>query len=167
MRRNVVGAYVLHLLREQCFDAGGDPIRGKQAEIRKATGFTSAHVTHIFARAREGRGSGRGVGDDFAHALAEKWFRITYAELEARAVAWEATQPAEERRRDEHEPPYWRRDPGWAEALSAAKDEAQRRGLRIPDRYFFEAGEAVVPGRSPTAEGVIRLAELLWVTDRG
>ncbi len=164
-RRNIVGAYVLHRLREECIDAQGNLIRGKQAAIAKATDFTSAHLTHVFKRLREGHGSGRGVGDDLAHALAEKWWRISYADLEQAAKVWAAQNPAPEEGTET--PPRWRLDPGWSAVVVAAREEAQRRGLKIPDRYFAQAGDAVVPDRAPTPEGVVRLAELLWVTDPG
>lgn len=73
-RRKIVGAYVRERLRSEC------TVRGAAANIARATGFSTAHVTNV-------QKQDRGVGDDFAEAIARYW-GMTYAQLEEEAQRW-------------------------------------------------------------------------------
>lgn len=77
-RKHRISAYVRERLARECDD------RGKQAEIARATGFTTAHISKVI--------NGAGVGPDFLHALAEFW-RTDTAALEADALKRPASAP--------------------------------------------------------------------------
>lgn len=161
VRRNVVGQYVLHRLRAECFDPSGEPIRGTQAAIAKATNFTSAHLAHVFERIRLGAPHGRGVGHDFATALAERWWKVPFAELETQARAWATAHPEDELSPPSRSAPLLRFDPRWSAALAEAK-------ARSPEKkhaYLDRAGDAVVPDREVTWELIVRVADLLMATE--
>lgn len=66
----------------------GEGKRGEAAKIAKKTGFSSAHIANV------SNGNIRGVGDDFARAMAKFW-GMTYAQLEAVATG-HATDPVVE-----------------------------------------------------------------------
>jgi hypothetical protein len=69
--RRAIGSYVRRRLSEEC------KTRGTAAKIARETGFTTAHLTNV-------QKSERGVGDDFAHAMADYW-GMTYGQLEEAA----------------------------------------------------------------------------------
>lgn len=74
--RHLVAAYVADRLGREC------KVRGKGAEIARATGFTRGHVSAVVNGAS-------GVGEDFADRIAAYW-GMTYDELQAEAERWAA-----------------------------------------------------------------------------
>lgn len=54
--------------------------------------------------------------------------------------------------------------PGWDAALEEAQRERDRERWP-PGDYLDRAGDAVVPGRTPSSRLILSLAELLWRTD--
>jgi len=79
--RHAIGRYVRRRLAEEC------RTRGTAAKIARETGFTTAHLTNV-------QKSERGVGDDFAHAMAGYW-GMTFAQLEEAALKDKASSRAE------------------------------------------------------------------------
>lgn len=143
--REIVGSYVRHRLREECRE------RGTAAHIARETGFTTAHLTNV-------QKEGRGIGEEFARAMATYWNR-SYAELEDEAQAWYAAQPPSVRtgqmRLNVNR--IWREYPEWKEEL--AKAVAHYPADLHP--WLAKAGEAIIPDRRPTPEGIGRVARLL------
>lgn len=143
--RQIVGAYVRQRLREECKE------RGTATKISRATGFSSAHLTNI-------QKEDRGVGDEFARAMATYWGR-SYSELEDEAQAWYASQPPSVRtgqlRLNVNR--IWREYPEWREEL--AKAVAHYPADLHP--WLEKAGGAIIPDRRPTPEGIGRVARLL------
>lgn len=70
-RRQRISAYVRERLKAEC------EVRGGAARIKRATGFTSAHISKVK--------HGAGVGDDFLHAMAKYW-QTDAATIEAEAL---------------------------------------------------------------------------------
>lgn len=163
-RRNPVGAYVLHRMRAEFIGPDGAVPYGTGAELARKTGYSLQHCLRSLKAAASGATGG--IGEEFARAMAENVWGTLYEDFAREARTWAARQPEPAPALSERPPPYWRLDPAWPEALRQALEERTRRGLKTPEAYFHQAGEAVVPDRAPTAEGVIRLAELLWMTDR-
>lgn len=78
--RRAIGSYVRRRLLEEC------RTRGTAARIARETGFTTAHLTNV-------QKSERGIGDDFAHAMAGYW-GLSYSQLEEAALReWTPTAP--------------------------------------------------------------------------
>jgi hypothetical protein len=78
-RRKILSAYVRERLRSEC------AVRGVAAKISEATGFSTAHITNV-------QKQDRGVGQDFAEAMAGYW-ELTYDELVAEAQRWAKEHP--------------------------------------------------------------------------
>lgn len=77
-RKQIVGSYVRQRLRDEC------KVRGVAAKIAREIGFSSAHLANI-------QKEDRGIGDDFAEAIAKYW-GMTQAQLVEVAVAWASEQ---------------------------------------------------------------------------
>jgi hypothetical protein len=103
-RRRVVSAYVRDRLQREC------AVRGEAAKIARVTGFSTAHVTNV-------QKQDRGVGDDFAEALARHW-GLTMAQLEEEATRWASQQAA-----PQPEPPTSDTEPNRARAAELARDD--------------------------------------------
>jgi hypothetical protein len=57
-----------------------------------------------------------------------------------------------------------RESPAWEQALAEARQQRDQERWP-PSEYLDRAGDAVVPGREPSARLILTLAELLWRTD--
>lgn len=148
-RKKMLAAYVRHRLREETSQ------HGAQIEIARATGFSHVHVGNVI------RDPGRGVGDDFARALAKHW-GLTLAQLEEEAERWSLANAAA--------PPQsvrsattgaWGESPVWHRELAAAK---ATRPPRIPEHVYDRLAGAVVPDREPSAANIAKFAEALFLT---
>lgn len=84
-RQRVLSAYVADRLgreKQEWADAHGGSDRGFQAHVAKSTTFTPSHVSSAIRNLR-------GVGEDFADALARYWGVGGYIELARLASEWE------------------------------------------------------------------------------
>lgn len=79
--RKAVAAYVLDRLETECRAE-----RGRASQVAKVTGFSTAHIANV--RKKE-----RGIGDDFARAMARMWGFESYAALETEALRWVREHP--------------------------------------------------------------------------
>ncbi len=123
-RRRIVGAYVRDRLRKEC------AVRGEATKIARAIGFSTAHVTNV-------QKEERGVGDDFAEAIARYW-GLGYAELEEAAQRWAAenpTEPAPPSAPEEPVDPY----PNRARAAQLARED------RVDEAAIRSVLEEAVP----------------------
>ena len=131
-RRSAIVGYVRERLVEECTGH-----RGKQAEIARVTGFTSAHVANVVSRSR-------GIGDDFAHALAAYW-KMTFAELEAAATERARRAPSKAPPPIGQATPMLRHRPEWPDVLVRARDLFPE----IEPPFWEMAGDTVLPATAP------------------
>jgi plasmid maintenance system antidote protein VapI len=121
-RRLSMTAYVADRLAREC------RVRGTAATIARATGFSKAKISALI--------SGKeGVGEDFAHKIAEYW-SMTYEQLLREAEAW---QNAPERKTATPQSAPWRRlkdRPEWTSSLEGARSFYKD----IPDEYLQRVG---------------------------
>ena len=125
----------------------GDDKRGEAAKIARETGFSSAHIANV------SNGKLRGVGDDFARAMAKYW-EMEFADLLALA---EGRAPA---RRDEVSEDDVHLDP---------KEQVRRESfyLSAPPavRYWFDHDDAFTAGKDIsklTVRVYQRRLEAIW-----
>jgi hypothetical protein len=78
-RRKVLSAYIRERLRIEC------AVRGTASKIATATGFSTAHLANV-------QKEERGVGDDFAEAMAIYW-GFTPEALRVEAERWAKEHP--------------------------------------------------------------------------
>lgn len=149
--RESISKYVRQRLTGECQSG-----RGKAAEIARATGLSTAHITNI-------QKSERGVGDDAARALGTYW-GLSFAQLEEEALRWMAAQIGS------RPPPSstsgrrgtWGEHPRWSVEYELART---MRPPSIPERYLDMLANAVVPDRDPSAASILEFAKALFMTE--
>ncbi len=128
-RWEITKSYVRKRLLEDV-RPGGKQKHGAQQRVATATGVSTAHVSNVI--------NGRDFGDNFAHKLADFWWKIPYGELERLAMEDAGVMMLPSAAPLTPLGPVLRLHPQWEEMVAAAMRDAPT----IEPQFFEAAGDA-------------------------